>query len=219
MNKVRAVCIWSGFRQVGEKRTPKISLRFKLLEGVREIGAEEVYGDLWLSDKAADKTIKTLGGVFGYFGIIQEFCHRNDLLNGIEVVLVGEYKSYNGKEEWKVEFINAVGDEGWGPSSEDDLAAARAFDDKYRGKALAFQQQIQQQQAAKAAATGTPAKPSATPVNRATPRPPAESTSGTINWADVKPKPKPAPPPEAPPVEAYGEGPAGPEEEGDGLPF
>jgi hypothetical protein len=179
MDKVRAVCIWSGFRQVGEKKTPTISLRFRLLEGAEEIGADEVDGDLWLSDKACERSIATLGGVFGYFGGVHDFCDHHDLLNGIEVTLVGDYETYNGRQYWRVKFINAPGAEGWAPSTEEDRSVAKSLDAKLRGKILAFQQKVQQEQAAKAAAT----------------------------------------PPETPPVEAYDNGPAGPEEKDDGLPF
>jgi len=225
MDKVRAVCIWSGFRQIGEKKTPTISLRFKILDGAPEFGMEEVDGDLWLTtDKACERTISTLGGVFGYFGAVHDFCDHHDLLNGIEVILVGEYETYNGKERWKVKFINSPGDEGWAPSTDEDRAAAKKLDGMLRGKILAFQQKVQQGQAAKAAAQGgapAPAKAASAPAAKATAKSPVQASSGTINWADVKPKPAPksAAEPEAPPVEAYGEGPTGTDGDGDGLPF
>jgi len=215
MDKVRAVCTWSGYN-VAKSGTESIKLKFRVDEDRPELylrpGAT-LYADLWLSEKSEDNTAKVLRGVFGWFGLdVDEFIDHHDMLNDVEVELVVEWEEYNGRRELKVKFVNPVGGIP-DPVTQIDRATAKTRSDRMRVKLMAYDQQQQQKQAAAQAGT-VPAKPTpaSKPADRSTPKPVApKSSSGTLDWKDVKPKQKPAPPP----TEEQGQE----QDDGDDLPF
>lgn len=212
MKNVRAVCEFSTIAVSKKNQTPSVKCRFKLLEG---IGTNDthLYHDLWLSEKAFERTMETLRGVFGWFGTCtHDFMDHHDMLNGVEVDLAIEEETYNGKTDWKVKYVNPVGGN---PDVVTNVTREESerISAEMKPKIMMWDQKHRAQTAAPAA---SPAKSAVA----ASPKP----SVGASMWSKNAPKPAavaPAPQPaptgglsasdDLPPAEAYqGE---------DGLPF
>jgi len=187
MEHVSAVCKWSGIDFSKEKRTPHILLQFETVNG------ETIYGQLWLTEGGYPNTEKVLRGVFGWFeDDVSTFYDRWDLLNGIEVDLAYEIETYNGKQYKKIKFINPAGG-GRDAVTQMTREEAVALGASLKGRFMLDAQKRRQEQVAQTAA---PAKVTPRPTASAPARPPVQATSGTINWADMKPTQAVPPPPE-----------------------
>jgi len=113
MPKYRAQCTGNALAVSKEKGTPSVKLSFVAFyehgDPTKPVD-KQMYADLWLSEKAMNRTLDTLFEVFGWSdGDLDELNTKNELLAGIEVDLVTEWETYNGKPYEKVKFVNAPG--------------------------------------------------------------------------------------------------------------
>ena len=156
MEKVKAVCEWSTLATSKERGTPSIKCKFKL------DGGEYIYHDLWLSEKAFDRTMDTLRGVFGWFGDnVVDFFKRHELLNNVEVELVIDDEDYQGKTYKKVKYVNPIGGN-FDPVTQISEAEAEKIGAELRGKIMLH---------AQTRAVAAPTKPVAQSKPAAAPKP------------------------------------------------
>lgn len=97
----------NGLAESKEKKTPSVHLQIKAeinLE-TKEGVDKTFYADLWLSDKAKERTVDTLRAIGFEGNSIAEL--NTPCLVGYEVEISTYFDDYNGKE--KVNFVNAIG--------------------------------------------------------------------------------------------------------------
>ncbi len=68
-----------------------------------EVG-DTVYADMWLSEKAVEKTLARIKEVFGFE--MTDFAADCAKMVGKEVSLSMEIEEYQGQRKWKVQFVN-----------------------------------------------------------------------------------------------------------------
>jgi hypothetical protein len=115
-----------------EKGTPsvEIQVRTKLNLTTGEQIAKTMTGNLWLTASTADRTSDTLETVFGWAG--QSFAELNmPVLAGIEVEVVTQEESYNGKTYEKIAFWNRPGESSARELKPVEAAQARAIASQY----------------------------------------------------------------------------------------
>jgi len=127
------------FKESKEKGTPSINITFETSENVetKEPIIKKVYADLWLSEKAQDRSLETLIKTLGWNGDDLNELNGGDVLAGKEAWLVLEEEEYEGKPYTKVKWINKIGGKMSKPLDE---AKAKSLSDKLKGKVLAYKQ-------------------------------------------------------------------------------
>ena len=132
------------FKESKEKGTPSINITFETSENVetKEPIIKKVYADLWLSEKAQDRSLETLIKTLGWNGDDLNELNGGDVLAGVEAWLVLEEEEYedsfgNVKTSTKVKWINKIGGKTSKPLDE---AKAKSLSDSLKGKVLAFKQ-------------------------------------------------------------------------------
>jgi hypothetical protein len=182
MEYVNATCKFVTLAMSKEKGTPSVKLRF-------ETGENEIlYHDLWLTDSCFDRTMDVLRGVFGWFGDdVREFLDNHTALSNVEVELAVGKEEYNGKEYWRVKFVNPVGGR---PDAvtQMDANTAREIGEKLRGRIALYDQKKKQEQQAAAQGGAAPAKPGTPKPAAAVPPKPA----ATPDLTPVSPRFTPA---------------------------
>ena len=88
--------------------TPSVHLQLKCEQDLEaKKGTDKVlYADLWLTDKAKEKTVETLRAI-GYEGGFAEL--NTPSLVGYQVEVSTYFEDYNGNSYEKVNFVNPVG--------------------------------------------------------------------------------------------------------------
>lgn len=109
MATYKATIIGNGLAESKEKKTPSVHLMLKAefnLE-TKEAVDKTFYADLWLSDKAKERTVDTLRAIGFEGNSIAEL--NAPCLVGYEVEISTYFEDYNGNSYEKVNFVNAVG--------------------------------------------------------------------------------------------------------------
>lgn len=109
MATYKATILGNGLAESKEKKTPSIHIMLKAefnLE-TKEAVDKTFYADLWLSEKAKDRSVETLRAIGFEGNSIAEL--NTPCLVGYEVEISTYFEDYNGNSYEKVNFINAVG--------------------------------------------------------------------------------------------------------------
>lgn len=115
-----------------EKGTPsvEIQVRTKLNLSTGEQIAKTMTGNLWLTSATTERTMETLANVFGWAG--ESFAELNmPVLAGIELEVVTQEESYNGKTYEKIAFWNRPGESSARELKPIEAAQARAIASQY----------------------------------------------------------------------------------------
>jgi hypothetical protein len=169
MEHIKAVVLGTTIWSAPNTGTPSVKVRFGVSDGVAK--PYQLYHDLWLSEKAFDRTMDTLRGVLGWFGCDLNDLYESETLAGIEVDLAVEDEEFNGKMYKKVKFINPAGHVPKDAVTGVDQNAARRIAAELRGKITMFQQNA----AAAKAGTGATVPPPVQKPTSPTSRPPERS--------------------------------------------
>jgi hypothetical protein len=134
MNNYNAVVI-SNKLSIAESGAASISIQFETMPDKKKF-----WGSLWLTEKAFDRSMKTLEEVFGWAGESLLDLNDSKKLAGKQCSLACDNEEYQGKVTEKVKFINKLN-----VLDEDQAAsiAAKLQDrlNKYRGKTPAVSQE------------------------------------------------------------------------------
>ena len=105
------------FAESGESNTPSIRLNLKVTEG--ECKGEEVEYHGWLTEKAMDRTLKTLEEAFGWDGDLEALAKlvSTGPFAGKPCKIVTEMEEYRGKKTVKVKWLNGMESSGAGSHS------------------------------------------------------------------------------------------------------
>jgi len=109
--KFLAVCTENCLAESSNNHTPSVQFMFDLTaelvpgEAPRPV-SNSMRADLWLTDAAFERTMKTLAQVFAWNGANIEELNDRSLFSGKKVILVCEEEEYNGEKRMKVVFIN-----------------------------------------------------------------------------------------------------------------
>ena len=113
-----------------DKGTPSVAIQVKVDKDVvtGEAVDRMLTGDIWLTDRAIDKSLETLKHVFGWVGdSLREL--NQPVLVDTEVEVVTSEEIYNGKEQTRIAFFNKVGESSFGikkaQSSEVDAVVSK----------------------------------------------------------------------------------------------
>ena len=88
-----------------DKGTPSVKLS---LAYFNDLGVKQyIYADMWLSEAAVDRSLKTLLEVFNFSGKLSEL--NEPILAGLPCSAVCEWETYDDKQRLKVKFINRQG--------------------------------------------------------------------------------------------------------------
>ncbi len=126
-----------------EKGTPSVKLKLQYADADKNL--QTIDADLWLSDKASEKTFKTLYDVFGWAGKLSELL--NPILSGKKCVAACEYEEYKGKNYLRAKYINRESK----PVAKANAGIVAQLESKFSG--------IAANQAAKARAEGVKFEP------------------------------------------------------------
>lgn len=107
-----AVVLGNTLAHSKDKHTPSVKIKCRCLHPVDDPSATSnsftIYGDLWLTYKCAERTVKTLSEVFNWKGnYITDF--NNPILVGKKCELVIEYEEYKGEMKPSILFFNRAG--------------------------------------------------------------------------------------------------------------
>lgn len=129
--KIRAIIELAYVREIGQNATPACTLQCMVdQEDVAKIGTATVYADLWLTEKAYDRTHKTIEDATGV--TVTDWGTDLVELQDKPVVLVMEEDEYNGKKSWKVKFVNSPNR----ASAEPNLELAARLNQKLRSMGI-----------------------------------------------------------------------------------
>jgi hypothetical protein len=109
-----ATCQENCLAESSDKRTPSIQLSFiassMILPGQDPVPVDRNFkADLWLTDATLDRSLETVGKVFGWYGDdLEELNHNRTLFAGKKAMLVCEEEEYNGEKRMKVCFVNPI---------------------------------------------------------------------------------------------------------------
>lgn len=105
MRNVKAT-VYDAYPRESKGGTPSICLECIPTDpaDAADVG-DTVYADLWLSEKAVEKTLARIKEVFGFD--ITDFAADCPKMVGREVSLSMEIEEYQGKSRWKAQFVNA----------------------------------------------------------------------------------------------------------------
>jgi hypothetical protein len=110
--KYRARVLSHALAESKENGTPSVKIHFELLYNLDSPEVEthkSIYHDLWLSEKAFNRSMDVLVDVLGWKGSnLSELNDSPDLLADSECVLVTNLEEYNGKTRIKVKFVNSI---------------------------------------------------------------------------------------------------------------
>lgn len=111
INTYRAVVLSNTLQHSKDKGTPSVKVKCQTRYDVTNPGIAidyKIYGDLWLTFKTVERTLKTLEEVFGWKGkLIEDF--NEPILAGKECEIVVEEDFYNEKPTFNIKFFNRVG--------------------------------------------------------------------------------------------------------------
>lgn len=110
---------WLG--QSKEKKTPYIQIRFRVEDGADQ--GKEITWFGYLSDKAIENTADTLAKVFGFNGDLNALYAGKQTLEGMQARITVEAEEYEGKQRFKVKWLNPADYDG-PPAIDDDTAKA-----------------------------------------------------------------------------------------------
>ena len=105
-----------------EKKTPSVNLKFLTLENCTNPEDKEphvMYGNLWLSYKAAERSMKTLTEVLGWEGKLIKDLNEPILVGKIVEIVVEWNSDFDGTNRAEIKFINRRG--GMKALEKDDL--------------------------------------------------------------------------------------------------
>jgi len=105
-----------------EKKTPSVKLKFETINNITNPSDEtmyKMYGNLWLSFKPAEKSIKTLQQVFGWKGKLIKELNDPILVGKICEIVVEWSDDFDGTERASIQFFNIPG--GVKPLDENEL--------------------------------------------------------------------------------------------------
>lgn len=124
-----------------ENLTPSVEIQVKTIKyaSTGEAIAKTLTGNLWLTDKASTRTIAALAETFGWCG--QSLKDLNmPVLAGVEVEVVTEEESFNGKFYEKVKFFNRPGSSNSRKLEPSDESLARTIAARYDAALRGFKQ-------------------------------------------------------------------------------
>lgn len=110
MANYSAVILSTALAESKEKHTPSVRLQLhatQKLETEEEVDKNFI-ADLWLSDKAVERTIKTLRDL-GFQGSSMADLNFPEAMQGLMCEISTEMVEYNGETSEKVKFINKPG--------------------------------------------------------------------------------------------------------------
>lgn len=119
--------------------TPFVEIQVRTTHDVHtgEVHETTLTGSLWLTDKTAENTIKTLDYVFGWAGnSMQEL--NAPVLVGTECEIVVEDEEYNGRTTRKIQFFNRPGEGGARQVKPLEESAARSVSSRFDAALRAF---------------------------------------------------------------------------------
>jgi hypothetical protein len=166
MNFYSAIVMTNTLASSKNSSTPSVEIQVQTTKNLSDgtMVRKTLTGNLWLTAKAAERTMETLAHVFGWAGdSLQEL--NLSILQGIECEVVTEDEPYEGKTYEKVKFFNKVGESGARAVTPLEDAHARQIATQYDSVLRSFK--------AKGGKTSTPTK-AALPA----PAPQFESESG-----------------------------------------
>lgn len=134
----------------GQNGTPSVAIQMRTTHDTAtgEVFETTMTGNLWLTQNAAESSMRTLSHVFGWQGdTLQEL--NMPVLVGIECEIVVEDETYNGRTYPKIQFFNRPGEGGARSVLPIDEAAARSVASRFDSALRAFK--------AKGGAAGKPA--------------------------------------------------------------
>lgn len=110
MANYKAIITGHGFAESKNTRTPSIKLSLKATECLDDNTPCDkfFYADLWLSDKAIERTCATLREI-GFQGSDMGELNDGQTLVNTEIEITTENEEYNGAWREKVKFVNAAG--------------------------------------------------------------------------------------------------------------
>lgn len=103
--------------QTTQNGTPSVAIKVRTDDGKFFIG------HLWLTEKAAKRTMETLRNVFFFTGDSLNDL-REPILSGRQCQITTEFEEYNGKSYEKISFFNPVGGGGQSLKAVDEMALA-----------------------------------------------------------------------------------------------
>lgn len=123
----------------GQNSTPSVAIQVRTTHDTAtgEVNETTMTGNLWLTQNAAEASIRTLGHVFNWQGVsLQEL--NAPVLVGCECEIVVEDETYNGKTYPKIQFFNRPGEGGARSVLPIDDAAARSVASRFDSALRAF---------------------------------------------------------------------------------
>lgn len=127
-------------KEVGEKKTPCVSVAVETVENVQthEPVIQTAYWSGWLTDLAVDGTLKSVTEALGWDGTDLSELNGTGNFVGKEVWVVLEEETYQDKVQTRVRWLNKVG--GGGAQIPFAPEKAQALSDRLKGRVLKYRQ-------------------------------------------------------------------------------